>query len=463
MADIGLLAVLPKINDPDLEYRKYLNFLVALRQRRRNAPVVSSRPFDVTTDMSTACHLHCPYCATGNKTLERAPMHLTLAVHDDMLNKFGDTLFVVWYFSNGEPLLNPHLPELIAQTKGKEIFSSISTNLSMPLSDERLDAIVQSGLSLITASIDGACQETYSRYRRGGDFELATNNLRRMARRKRELGLRWPLLEWRFLIFRHNQHETAAVRRMAKEIGVDALEFLYGHAPDNSPADSVQRSNQALEGPCESGPALRQALARRDTRLRRRLGRRICKSAGPYPPEMLRKKCDWLYYSSMIYPNGRVGPCCVTGNERDDFGSLDPAEPFGSLWNNQRYQSARSLYNGGTSSDLPCTRCGAPLSMDLQFVKSVNGILANAPDWVVATIAAEPDAFFYEIDCASMPCAAELRRIDATRLGPFPEIAARLRNDANGDSAWQEDVDGILDLVTRPKIKSWWDRVLCRA
>ncbi len=69
MADTAIFAALPKINNPDLEYRKYLNFLVALRQRRRRTSVVSSRPFDITTDMSTACHLHCPYCGTGNKTI----------------------------------------------------------------------------------------------------------------------------------------------------------------------------------------------------------------------------------------------------------------------------------------------------------------------------------------------------------------------------------------------------------
>ncbi len=165
----------------------------------------------------------------------------------------------------------------------------------------------------------------------------------------------------------------------------------------------------------------------------------------------------------MIYPNGRVGPCCVLGDERDDFGTLDPNERFDSLWNNQTYQAARSLFTGGTAPDLGCTRCSVPLSMDLQFVKSVNAILANAPDWVVATTAADPDAFFYEIDYVTLPCAAELRRIDANRLGPFPTIAAHLRNETGGDSGWQEDVHDILDLVTRPKARSWWNRVLCRA
>lgn len=136
--------------------------------------------------------------------------------------------------------------------------TSISTNLSLELSDGFHRQVVTSGLGMISVSLDGATQETYSQYRRGGDFDLVVRNMRRLVELKRERGLLYPLIEWRFLRFQHNEHEEQAAKSLADDIGADPLEFWPGSAP---PVGSlreagVYRCSGPLVGRAISSPAL---------------------------------------------------------------------------------------------------------------------------------------------------------------------------------------------------------------
>lgn len=201
MSSNSIPLLLPRIKDQALEFRKYLNFLLALIERRNNSEIVHTSPFEITIDPATLCQLSCPYCSMGAGTMHRTKGVLRPVVHHQMSNYLMNNAFIIWYFSTGEPLLNRFLPEIIAETKNKEIYSVISTNLSLKLSDERIDQLLTCGLGCISVSLDGASEEVYARYRVGGNFNLVLDNLHRLIKRKRELGLHLPYLEWRFLIF----------------------------------------------------------------------------------------------------------------------------------------------------------------------------------------------------------------------------------------------------------------------
>lgn len=62
------------------------------------------------------------------------------------------------------------------------------------------------------AAIDGACQETNSRYRVRTDFARVIGNLTAFIAAGGKA-------EWRMLVFRHNEHEVAAAEAMAKALG----------------------------------------------------------------------------------------------------------------------------------------------------------------------------------------------------------------------------------------------------
>jgi len=337
-----------------------------------------------------------------------------------ILSDIGDQAFIVWYFSTGEPLLHKHFADLVSTSKNQEIFSAISTNLSLPLSDKRIEDLILSGLRMIMVSLDGATEETYSRYRIGGKFDLVLENIRRLVKRKRELGLEFPLIEWRFLRFRHNQHEEDVARKMAISLGVDLLEFFSGYAPDTAADNEVQLANLPLKGPPVEGPALTKALNRRRGLLDQLLADEPFLFGLPRVKTDVRK-CDWLYFGTMIYPDGAVGSCCVASDKKDDFCNLDDYPAFHETWNAPKFTKSRELFSFNIMSRTICDRCPFPDSQTYQFGQKLRGILRIAPPWVLKVLDAAPEKFFFDIDRLLMP--QEVGAIFSGRLGErFPEL-----------------------------------------
>ncbi len=263
--------------------------------------------------------------------------------YSHILSGIGLEAFIIWYFSTGEPLLHKQLFTLVSTSKHQQIFSAISTNLSLPLSDTRIDELIRSGLGMISVAMDGTTAESYGRYRVGGKFDLVVENIRRLVARKAELGIEFPLIEWRFLRFRHNQHEEEAARSMAAELSVDLLEFFPGSAPPDATDNQVQATNAPLVGPEVSGPGLeRKRMAPRGL---------LDEFLADEPPayglpaaKTSERKCDWLYFGTMIYPNGAVGPCCVANDKNDDFSNIDDFATFKDAWNASKFRQARDLF-----------------------------------------------------------------------------------------------------------------------
>lgn len=420
MGDTALPFILPRISDPKLETVKFLNLLSALHVRRNGSSHVSHSPIDATIDLTTTCQLKCPYCSTGNGTIERPVALMKPDRYSHILSSIGDEVFIVWYFSTGEPLLHKHFESLVSTSKHQEIFSAISTNLSLALSDERIDELIRSGLGMISVSLDGATEQTYSRYRVGGKFDLVLDNIRRLVKRKRELGFKFPLIEWRFLRFRHNQHEEDRAREMAKSLGVDLIEFFEGSAPNDAKDDEVQRADTPLKGVPVEGPGFARAVRERRGLLDQFLADEPI-MFGPPQARTDERKCDWLYLGAMIYPDGAVGPCCVSNNKQDDFTNVDDHPTFSDAWNAPKFTRARDLFAEEKSSGTICDRCPLPAAQTYQFVQKLRGILRIAPPWVLRILDAEPEKFFLKIDRLLMP--HEVGTICSGRLGDrFPEL-----------------------------------------
>jgi len=444
----SLQYILPSVSDPELRFRKYLNFLLCLLARRERATQVSHHPFELTLDASTHCQLSCPYCSVGNRTIRRSPGLLSPDLNERVLKELGETAFVIWYFSTGEPLLNRQIGEILKLTQQFEIFTVISTNLSLPLSDERIDEILGSGLGAICISLDGTSPETYSRYRVGGNFNLVVDNIARLTKRKRALGLLFPLVEWRFLVFRHNQTELKRAKEMAEELGVDLLEFFPGCAPPDTQEPDVQLCTPDIQTFGSSGPVLDAALRREDTFLHRKL--RIPRYNDIVPPKSMRyQKCDWLYFGTTVFPGGSVGPCCVSNDEPDDFGNLEGSKTFLEVWNNPRYQAARQIFTGHPAPELVCSRCTNRDAQDYQFRITLRALLRNAPNWVILALSQAPDRFFWDVDRLLSPNEMAMLINPIPGLEPEREDVERLTREYPSDNWTIQQIDFLKTLLCK--------------
>lgn len=129
-------------------------------------------------------------------------------------------MLILW--NQGEPYLNPDFNKMVAYAAQKKLYTMTSTNASLALDH---DAIVRSGLDRIIISMDGISEETYNSYRINGDFTLVLDNMQKLIDAKKRLNSKTPFIVWQYIVMRQNEHEIPAVRRKARELGVDSLEF----------------------------------------------------------------------------------------------------------------------------------------------------------------------------------------------------------------------------------------------
>lgn len=333
--------------------RAYWNWALANWDMWRRSSRLHARPLKLTFDPTNLCQLKCPLCPTGLRIQDRAPGRAQMHIFEHLMDEVGDYVFFMDFYNWGEPLLNRRLEDMLRIAARKRIVTYVSTNLSLPLSDERLIAFLTSGVSEVIVSIDGTSQETYGTYRREGDFELAFGNLKRLAALKRQRGLRRPVIVWRFYVFRFNEHQIPRARELAAEIGVDRL---------------VLGTPFLDEGRFPIPPADREAMKAWAPTLpefdRYQPGHPEYES--PRAPIEKRSRCDWHYISSAINPDGGVSPCCALFEQENDFGTLADGTPYMEVVDNARYRAIRDRFAGRSAepTGLVCERCPTPAIMD---------------------------------------------------------------------------------------------------
>ncbi|MEH6515132.1 MAG: radical SAM protein [Halioglobus sp.] len=348
----------------------YTNFLRAKYEAYTGATTVRSYPYYLLIDPADICQLRCPTCPTGQDNENRrakstaAPHRGSRAVmgpelFNQLIEEVGPYLFHLMLYNWGEPLLNPLIAEFIKKAHAYNIETAMHTNLSLKLSEQRIDELLSSGLDNLTASIDGFSQEVYQIHRVAGNMDLIKKNLEALVSARDRLGLKTQIV-YKMLVFGHNEHEIPAAREYCKEIGV-GFAHEDGAVPDPSwmtkarlktlPKGLGFREGEqdknilasTIEPPPPEEPIdLAVEQARLDVL---------------FPPERKGKGkdpsfCSWHYGYSVVTAGGPVAPCCATGDESADFGRVSPGvNSFADVWNNDRFRHARGALAGADLSE----------------------------------------------------------------------------------------------------------------
>jgi MoaA/NifB/PqqE/SkfB family radical SAM enzyme len=350
----------------------FVNFLHAKADMYSGKLHVGSRPYYLSVDPSDKCQLRCTTCPTGmenesrradrvHPVIFRTERH-TLNEHlfDALIDELGEYLFLVMFYNYGEPLLNPKVPSFIRKAKTYRIETELHSNLSLPLSDERLEDLLTSGLDRLLASIDGFSQQTYQVHRVGGDFALAKTNLERLAKLRDRLGLHTHIA-YGFLVFSFNEHERRDAEAYCRDLGIE-FQVRDAFVDDVTWLPSYRRREAPWNVPSE-------AQLKKDSSAGWSPLPRIDATRGP-------SACGWHYGYSVVTAGGRVAPCCAVAKDVYDLGQLEPGRVgFGDIWNNERYRRSRGSFAG---QDVPaladvetvCTKC--PYPRGIQHLYSVH-------------------------------------------------------------------------------------------
>jgi hypothetical protein len=190
---------------------------------------VARLPSRLYIECTAACNISCAQacCApeTGITRTRHAGM-LDFEVFRRVVDEAGASLVRIDFFNYGETFLHKRAVEMCEYIKSRfpHIYLYTSTN-GLAFKDDQVRRLVHSGIDEVTFSIDGATPESYAIYRKRGDFSSAIRNLATAAEEKQKAGRDVPFLNWRYILFTHNDSdkEMRRARTIAADIGVDRL------------------------------------------------------------------------------------------------------------------------------------------------------------------------------------------------------------------------------------------------
>lgn len=146
-----------------------------------------STPFVLFVDPTSTCNFRCKFCPTGDRQLIKdtgrwqgtMKFDLYIKIIDD-LKEFDRPLKVLRLYKEGEPLLNPHLPDMImyAKRSGMADYIDTTTNGSLLTNDLSL-RLVEAGLDRINISVDAMSDEQFLAFTKTKvNFENYVDNIR---------------------------------------------------------------------------------------------------------------------------------------------------------------------------------------------------------------------------------------------------------------------------------------------
>jgi len=235
------------------------------------------------------------------------------------------------FYFQGEPYLNPDFLSMVAFANKHRIYTITSTNAHY-LTEENARRTIESGLDKLTISVDGITQEVYSNYRIGGQLNKVIEGTKEILKQKKFMNSRTPHVVWQFVVFKTNEHQIDAVKKLGKELGVDEVKIKTAQIYD-------------FENSSDLIPEKEQYSRYRKT------------ENGQFEiRNKLLNQCWRMWQGCVITWDGKIVPCCFDKDAKYQLGNLQ-SDSFKSVWHSPAYdQFRRSVLKSRKQIDI-CNNC----------------------------------------------------------------------------------------------------------
>lgn len=184
------------------------------------AGVLSMKSWRYLIEINTACNFRCALCMVGNSAgYERTKNEfMDMGLLEKVLDKIKSENpgAIICSYGNGEPFLNPNLPECVAAIKRRGFRCEVASNLNKL---NRLDDFLRAGPDLFIISTSGFSQETYSKAHIGGDIEKLKANLWIVAEARQRVNPKVHVAV-SYHMYRDNQgYELTQMRVLTEALG----------------------------------------------------------------------------------------------------------------------------------------------------------------------------------------------------------------------------------------------------
>jgi radical SAM protein with 4Fe4S-binding SPASM domain len=320
----------------DVPFKKLLNWIMV----EAGVHFRSKKPWGFPTHLhiepSTLCNLKCAFCpvTTG---MERPTGFMPAEVFKKTIDELADYLFLILLWDWGEPFLNPSIYDMIAYAKQKDVRIISSTNGHVFTQPGNAEKLVRSGIDAIIFAIDGISQETYEQFRKNGNLNMALKGIENVVAAKLSLRSKTPVINFRFIPMKHNEHEIPLLEDFARSLSVDIL--------------TLKSLNPHDHGEVDANIATGLSYMPQDPRYRRfaydEHGARIRLAKNP---------CKRPWMNPSIHWDGKVSLCTFDAQDHFVMGDL-MKESFKEIWWGEAYSSFRQQFRQNYRSIPFCDGC----------------------------------------------------------------------------------------------------------
>ena len=272
----------------------------------------------VRIETTNACNAKCIICP--HRRLERPIGRIDQALFDRIIAECGlHGCREIHLHNFGEPLLDPRLPERVAQAKAAGIRKvKIFSNGSL-LTEQRTRQLIDAGLDELKISFDGATREEFERIRPPLKFDEVVANIRMAVEIRDELDS--PM---RIKVACCATTDRAETMRQLSKV-VDGFSFGKIHNWNGLDDDACEETETLELFPTD---------------------------------EKIRRPCSRLWRTLTVLADGRISLCCLDYEGQHILGLLDGDTTIIDVWNSERYRRVRRIHRCGNQDKLIlCRNC----------------------------------------------------------------------------------------------------------
>jgi radical SAM protein with 4Fe4S-binding SPASM domain len=214
----------------------------------------SAFPSQINVDITMFCNLaciHCPY-ETITKLKGAGRTNLSLELHEKLVREIAvsgkDHCRFLRYTGDGEPLMHPHLAEMIASAKKHTGLPINLTSNGMLMSEEKAKELLEAGVDVFDISIDAHSQDVYGKVRVKGRLPVTQEATHRLIRLAKAYGGKAKVMV-SFVRQPLNLHEADPFYRYWTEAGADFVVMRNLHSCAGNVPDMAEKMWSEITGP----------------------------------------------------------------------------------------------------------------------------------------------------------------------------------------------------------------------
>ncbi len=181
---------------------------------------ITDFPLNVIVEPGNYCNLNCTTCANNKLTRPKGQMNILLykKIIDEMAEK--NPYSRLWLDFYGEPLIQKFKLYYMIDYAKKRGLKNININTNGTLLDEEMaEMLLDSQINFISIDCDGFSKEVYEGIRIGAKRDVTYANIEYILNRKKELGLKEPIIEVKVMEMEENKDEIDTIISYWRERG----------------------------------------------------------------------------------------------------------------------------------------------------------------------------------------------------------------------------------------------------